>query len=74
MGLCKSSLANSRGQFLVGISRAPKVALDFCSLCLTTALVCEGQDMNWEISWGLQVGRSDQSLIVIVAGPRVPPP
>lgn len=61
MGLRKSSLANSRGQFLVGI-------------CLTTALVCEGQDMNWEISWGLQVGKSDQSLIVIVAGPRVPPP
>lgn len=35
MGLRKLSLATSRGQFLVGISRAPKMALGFCPLCLT---------------------------------------
>lgn len=62
MGLRKSFLANSRGQFLVGISRAPKMALGFCTLCLTTPLVCEGQDLNLEISWGPQVGTSDRSL------------
>lgn len=44
MGLRKSSLATSRGQFLVGLSRAPKMAPGFCSLCPTTPLICEGQD------------------------------
>lgn len=63
MGLRKSSLATSRGQFLVGLSRAPKMAPGFWSLCPTTPLICEGQDLNLETGWGQQVGTSDLSLL-----------
>lgn len=79
MGLRKSSLATSRVQFLVGTSRAPKMALRFCSSCLTTLLVCEGQDLNLEISWGPQVGTSGLPLswwlaVLSVWGPKMPLP
>lgn len=62
MGLRKSSLVTSGDQFLVGISKALKMTLGFCSLCLTTPLVREGLDLNLEISWGQKVGTSDLSL------------
>lgn len=78
MGLRKSSLAASRGQFLVGISRAPKMALRFCFSCLTTPLVCEGQDLNLEISWGQQgeqvISSSWRLVALRMRGPRVPLP
>lgn len=79
MGLRKSSLATSRVQFLVGTSRNPKMALGFCSSCLATLLVCEGQDLNLEISWGQQVGTRGllllwQLVVLSVWGPRMPLP